>query len=93
MILLETIFLVLAGCPAGILPAMLTIMYTRKNGIDLSMFSDTFSSFGYSNVVFPSLQAGQFGMIMLLVVITALLSALFPARRALLLKPAEAIRK
>jgi ABC-type lipoprotein release transport system permease subunit len=93
MILLETFFLVLAGCPAGILPAMLTIMYTRRNGIDLSIFSDTFSSFGYSNVVFPSLQPGQFGMIMLLVVITALFSALFPARRALSLKPAEAIRK
>jgi ABC-type lipoprotein release transport system permease subunit len=93
MILLETLFLVLAGCPAGILPAILTIMYTRRNGIDLSIFSDTFSSFGYSNVVFPSLQPGQFGMIMLLVVITALFSALFPARRALSLKPAEAIRK
>ncbi len=93
MILLETVFLVLAGCPAGILPAMLTILYTRKKGIDLSIFSDTFSSFGYSNVVFPSLKPGQFGMIMLLVVITALISALFPARRALSLKPAEAIRK
>jgi ABC-type lipoprotein release transport system permease subunit len=93
MILMETMFLVLAGCPAGILPAVLTIMYTRRNGIDLSIFSDTFSSFGYSNVVFPSLQPGQFGMIMLLVVITALFSALFPARRALSLKPAEAIRK
>ena len=93
MILLETFFLVLAGCPAGIIPALLTIMYTRKNGIDLSVFSDTFSSFGYSNEVFPSLTIGQFGTVMLLVVVTALFSALFPARRALKLKPAEAIRK
>jgi len=93
MILLETIFLVLAGCPAGIMPALITIMYTRKRGIDLSVFSETFASFGYSNEVFPSLTTGQFGTVMLLVVVTALFSALFPARRALKLKPAEAIRK
>jgi len=93
MILLETIFLVLAGCPAGIMPALITIMYTRKRGIDLSVFSETFASFGYSNEVFPSLTTGQFGTVMLLVVVTSLFSALFPARRALKLKPAEAIRK
>lgn len=93
MILMETFFLVIAGCPAGILPALLTIMYTRNQGINLSKYSDLFSSFGYNNVVYPSLTIAQFGMIMLLVVITALISSLFPARRALRLKPAEAIRK
>jgi ABC-type lipoprotein release transport system permease subunit len=93
MILLETVFLVMAGFPAGLIPAFITIMYTRNKGINLAVFSDTFSSFGYSNVVFPSLTIAQFGMVLVMVVITALLSALFPARRALKLKPAEAIRK
>lgn len=93
MILLETVFLVMAGFPAGIIPAIITIMYTRNKGINLSVFSDTFSSFGYSNVVFPSLTIAQFGMVLVMVVVTALLSALFPARRALKMKPAEAIRK
>jgi ABC-type lipoprotein release transport system permease subunit len=75
------------------MPALITIMYTRKRGIDLSIFSETFASFGYSNEVFPSLTTGQLGTVMLLVVVTALFSALFPARRAMKLKPAEAIRK
>jgi ABC-type lipoprotein release transport system permease subunit len=93
MILLETVFLVMAGCPAGIIPALFTVMYTRKTGINLSVFSDTYSSFGYSSEVFPSLDSRDLGMIILLVIFTALVSALFPAWRALKLKPAEAIRK
>jgi ABC-type lipoprotein release transport system permease subunit len=71
----------------------MTIMVTRKSGINLEIFSDVFSSFGYSNLIFPSLSARQFLMMMALVVFSALVSAIFPARRALSLKPAEAVRK
>ena len=93
MITLETILLVLAGCPAGILAATVTIMITRKTGISLKMFSEAFSSFGYSDMVYPSLTMRQFVTMMIMVICTALVSAIFPARRALSLKPAEAIRK
>jgi ABC-type lipoprotein release transport system permease subunit len=93
MITLETLLLVLAGCPGGIIASLLTIMVTRKSGINLEIFSDVFSSFGYSNLIFPSLSARQFLMMMALVVFSALVSAIFPARRALSLKPAEAVRK
>jgi ABC-type antimicrobial peptide transport system permease subunit len=93
MITFETLLLVLAGCPAGILASAITIMITRKTGISLKMFSEAFSSFGYSDMVYPSLTMRQFVTMMALVVCTALVSAIFPARRALSLKPAEAIRK
>jgi ABC-type lipoprotein release transport system permease subunit len=93
MILMETIFLVFAGCPGGIALALTTIAITQKTGISFKKFSEVYSSFGYSDVVYPSLTTRQFGMMMLLVVITAILSALFPAWKALRLKPAESIRK
>ena len=93
MISLETLFLVLAGCPAGLLAALLTIRITGKTGIRLSAFSKAFSSFGYSDLVFPSLTLRQFLLLMVLVVCTAIMAGLFPARKALSLKPAEAIRK
>jgi ABC-type lipoprotein release transport system permease subunit len=93
MITLETLLLVLAGCPGGILAALLTIMGTRKSGINLAIFSETFSSFGYSTLIYPSLAARQFFIMMALVIFAALISALFPARRALSLKPADAVRK
>jgi ABC-type lipoprotein release transport system permease subunit len=93
MILMETIFLVFAGCPGGIALALTCIAITQKTGISFKKFSEVYSSFGYSDVVYPSLTTRQFAMIMLLVVITAILSALFPAWKALRLKPAESIRK
>ena len=93
MILMETLLLVLAGAPAGMIPAILTVMYTRKNGIDLSVFSEVLSSFGWDTRVYPFLEAGMLLRVLGLVTFTALLSALLPARRALRLKPADALRK
>lgn len=93
MILMETFFLVLAGCPGGITIAFIAIAISQKTGISFKKFKEVYSSFGYSDVIYPTLTNWQFWMIMLLVIITAIVSALFPAWRALQLKPAESIRK
>lgn len=92
MILLETFFLILSGCPTGILLAFITIAITRKTGIDFSHFSEVYSSFGYSSVIYPSLKSDQLFTIILMVIITAFISSLFPAQRALKLKPAASIK-
>lgn len=93
MILLETFFLILAGCPIGILLSFISIGICQRTGIDFSNFSEVYSSFGYSSIIYPSLTVRQFEIIMLLVVITAIFSALLPARRALQLNPAESLKK
>jgi ABC-type lipoprotein release transport system permease subunit len=93
MITLETLMLVLAGCPAGTLLTLFTVMVTQNKGIDLSRFSDVYASFGYSSVVYPSLEPRQWYSMIAMVVATALLAAIFPARRAVSVHPAEAIRK
>ena len=93
MITLETLMLVLAGCPGGVLATVLTIMATRTSGINLGGFSELYSSFGYSSVVYPSLAPQQWYSMIAMVMATALLAAVFPARRALTVNPAEAIRK
>jgi putative ABC transport system permease protein len=72
--------------------ALVTIGITQRTGIDFSQYSDAYSSFGYSPVFYPSLSVRQFGMMLLLVVITAFVSALFPARKALQLNPAESLK-
>jgi ABC-type antimicrobial peptide transport system permease subunit len=93
MILLETSFLVLSGVPFGLVFGALTNLYFGSVGIDLSVFAKAYESFGFGTTVFPKLMLRHYLQMLLLVAITAMLSSLFPARKALALNPSEAIRK
>lgn len=93
MIMLETIYLALVGGPIGLLIGYFTIEWTGNAGIDMSMFSEGLSSYGFSTMVYPELDSGYYLPITLMTIITAILSAIYPAIRALRLKPSEAIRK
>lgn len=92
MIMLETIFLTVVGAAVGISISALTINLTSKNGINFAAWAEGFESFGYSALIYPTLY-GQFYVIMtILVIVTAILSSIYPARKALKFNPAEAIR-
>lgn len=93
MILLETIFLALAGSPIGVLAGVGTVVYAHRVGINLEQFSGTYSSFGYSSLVYPVLEIQQIVMMLVMVMVTAILASLLPARKALGLHPADAIRQ
>lgn len=93
MIMLETIYLALVGGPFGLFIGYFTIKWTGNAGIDMSMFSEGLSSYGFSTMVYPELDSGYYLPITLMTIITAVLSAIYPALRALRLKPTEAIRK
>lgn len=92
MILTETIFLVLAGSPAGLLFSFATISYFQKTGISFRQFAETFQSFGYAETIYPRIEPKYYLIILIMVCITALLAAIIPARKALKLKPSESIR-
>jgi len=92
MILWETVMLSLCGGPLGILLGYLTILYTGNTGINLSIFAEGLQSFGISSVIYPYIETSFYFGTGLLVVVMALLSSIYPARRALKLNPVEAIR-
>lgn len=93
MIVVETVILVLAGSPPGILLSYLTVSYLHRRGIDLRHFEKTMSSFGYDQIVYPVIDSRHYLMILSIVGFTAILSAVFPARRAMKIIPMKAIRK
>ncbi|MFM2139205.1 MAG: hypothetical protein RJA57_1512 [Bacteroidota bacterium] len=88
MIVLETLFLVLAGCPGGLGIALITIGITNRTGLHFEKFTEVYQSFGYRDVIHPSLKNEQLVQVLVLIVCTALLAAIVPAWKAIRLRPA-----
>lgn len=93
MIMLETLFLTLVGSSVGIIVAWLVTNYTGKHGIDLAfMLNANYENFGFSSVVYPLLEVRAFVEIVLLVVVAGIVSAIYPARKALKINSWEATK-
>jgi len=92
MIILESILLTLTGGIAGIILGSGFTKIFETHPINLSMFSQGLEKFGFASQVYTSLQTDTIITITVLVMITGLLSAIYPARKALQLNPAEATR-
>ncbi len=93
MVVTETFFLVMLGCPVGLLVGFLTIHYLYVHGLDLSKFAgQSMSNLGFKSLLHPNLPFSQYEQIIVLVIITALLSAILPAVKAVRLNPAQTIK-
>jgi ABC-type lipoprotein release transport system permease subunit len=94
LVLMETIFLTLVGTPFGVLIAWLTTEYFTNRGIDTSSFAgETMSSFGFSSIIYPEFPFDELSVVLTIVIVTALISCIFPAIKSGRLQPVEALRK
>jgi ABC-type lipoprotein release transport system permease subunit len=92
MIMLESVFLSLVGGVMGMAAGGAVIAATAEKGINLVKYSEGMEAIGYSAHLFPTIDAQFFIMTTVLIVITGILSSVYPARKALKLNPVEAIR-
>ncbi len=92
LIMLESVFLSLSGGIAGMAVGYLSVLLTAKKGINFSQYAEGFEAMGYSAHVIPEISPGFFVFITVMIIITGVLSSVYPALKALKLNPVEAIR-
>ncbi len=92
MIMLESVFLTLTGAIAGLIFSGIVVQITNRTGINLSMWAEGLESIGYSSVIYPVVTIDNYIGILLLVILTGIISSIWPAVKALKLEPVEALR-
>ena len=92
MIMLETIYLSLVGGILGIVLGTAISVYFGKRGIDLSIWGDGLEAIGYDTVIYPMIDIKDAITVAVLIVLTGIVAALYPAYKALKLNPSEALR-
>ncbi|MEZ5032658.1 MAG: FtsX-like permease family protein [Saprospiraceae bacterium] len=93
MVMLETLFLGVTAMPVGIGLVIVTLRIFEQTGIDLSIFSEGMREFGMSEVVYPDPIPSIYIQVAVAVFLTAFLGAIYPAWKAIRLKPVEALTK
>jgi len=92
MIMLESIFLSLTGGAIGLLISAVITNMLSKSGINLSFWAEGLESIGFSSTIYPYVTFDNYIIVTLLVIITGMVASIWPARRALKLNPADALR-
>jgi putative ABC transport system permease protein len=92
MIILESVLLTVSGGILGMLIGSVVTKFFETRPINLAMFAEGLESYGFASQVYTSLQSETLVTIGILVILTGMLSAVWPARKALKLNPAEATR-
>lgn len=91
MIMLETIYLSTVGGPLGLLIGYATVSYFGTSGIDLTDYSEGLEAIGYESILYPVLQPMDYLQIVVGVVLTAFLASIYPAWKAIKLRPIDAL--
>jgi putative ABC transport system permease protein len=92
MIVLETVVLSLTGAGIGMALTVVMMGILGRTGIDLSILSEGLSRFGIAEVLYPSLPASMYAVLTAMAVATAIGASIYPAVKALRLRPSEALR-
>jgi ABC-type lipoprotein release transport system permease subunit len=92
MIILESFFLSFTGGIIGVLFGWGITSYFHSVGIDLSIVSDGLSAYGIPTMLYPYIRSSVYGSLSIMMIAASIIAALYPAIKAVRLKPVESIR-
>jgi len=92
-IVAESLSMGLSGFIAGAVCGLFSLIYFKRYGLDLTMFSDAFEEFGMDAVTFAIIRPDYFVTAFAAVILATLVSVYFPLRMLKNTKPIEVINK
>jgi ABC-type lipoprotein release transport system permease subunit len=92
MIVLESVLLSITGGILGFIIGALTSKFGETHPVDLSMWAEGYQQLGYDAFVYTSIDPVMLVNVTIMVMITGVIAALYPAYKALKNDPADALR-
>lgn len=92
MIVFESVLLSLTGGIVGIIIGAISAKFGETHPIDLSVWAQGYQQLGYDSFVYTSLDPEMLVNVTILVIITGIIAAIYPAYKALKNDPADALR-
>ena len=92
LIVIESLLLSFTGCFVGVVLGWSLTKFFHAQGIDLSAFSAGLSEYGLPTLLYPYIRPSVYGSLALMMSVTSICAALYPAVKAVRLRPVQAIR-
>lgn len=92
MVLAEAFLLGASGAVLGLAVGVGIILPLSHSGLNLSMFSESLTSFGTGSIIYPVIRFEAILQALLIIPLIAVMGALYPAFKATRYQPVEAIR-
>lgn len=91
LIMIEACFLGAAGLAAGSAAGMAATGLLAHTGIDFSFYVESMRTWGTGSIIYPAIKALDMIMAGVIVLVTTILAALYPALKAARIRPLEAL--
>ncbi|MBT2968475.1 MAG: ABC transporter permease [gamma proteobacterium symbiont of Ctena orbiculata] len=92
ILLVEAVVIGIVGILSGILLGYVIVLFSSNYGIDLSILLGSTSRFYVDPLIYPHLKLDHLGITSGVILIASIFAGLYPAWRASMLQPVEAIR-
>ena len=91
MIMIEAVFLGIVGLTAGLVIGSSVTSLLSATGIDFSFYMESMRTWGTGSIIYPAVKTMDIVAAVIIVMITTILAALYPAVKAARIRPLEAL--